>query len=39
LLDRIQADQKFAIEVLKIEGTPTFFVNGTMIVGEGRSRN
>lgn len=33
-LDRIQADQKFAMEVLKIEGTPTFFVNGTMIVGE-----
>jgi protein-disulfide isomerase len=33
-LDKIQADQKFAMEVLKIEGTPTFFVNGTMIVGE-----
>ncbi|MBR0795587.1 DsbA family protein [Bradyrhizobium jicamae] len=33
-LDKIQADQKFAIDTLKIEGTPTFFVNGTMIVGE-----
>jgi protein-disulfide isomerase len=33
-LDKIQADQKFAIDVLRIEGTPTFFVNGTAIVGE-----
>lgn len=33
-LDKIQADQKFAIDTLKIEGTPTFFVNGTMLVGE-----
>jgi protein-disulfide isomerase len=33
-LDKIQADQKFAIDVLKIEGTPTFFVNGSMLVGE-----
>jgi protein-disulfide isomerase len=33
-LDKIQSDQKFAIDVLKIEGTPTFFVNGEMLVGE-----
>jgi protein-disulfide isomerase len=34
MLDKIQADQKYATDVLKIEGTPTFFVNGTMLVGE-----
>jgi len=27
------ADRKFAIEVLKIQGTPTFFVNGEMVDG------
>ena len=32
--DTIEADQKFATEVLKVEGTPTFFVNGDTIVGE-----
>jgi protein-disulfide isomerase len=32
--DKITADQKFASEVLKIGGTPTFFINGEMIVGE-----
>ena len=32
--DKIAAGQKFAEDVLKVEGTPTFFVNGGMIVGE-----
>jgi protein-disulfide isomerase len=34
LLDKIAADQKFANEVLKVNSTPTFFVNGEMIRGE-----
>jgi protein-disulfide isomerase len=33
LLDKLTADRKFAVEVLKIPGTPTFFVNGEMIAG------
>ena len=31
LLDKIAADQKFANEVLKVNSTPTFFLNGEMI--------
>ena len=34
LLDKIAADQKFANEVLKVNSTPTFFINGEMITGE-----
>jgi protein-disulfide isomerase len=34
LLDRLVADRKYANEVLKIDGTPTFFINGEMIPGE-----
>jgi protein-disulfide isomerase len=34
LLDKIVADQKFASEVLKVNSTPTFFLNGEMIKGE-----
>jgi protein-disulfide isomerase len=34
LLDKIAADQKYAAEVLKVNSTPTFFVNGEMIKGE-----
>ncbi len=34
LLDKIAADQKFANEVLKVNSTPTFFINGDMIKGE-----
>jgi len=34
LLDRINADRKFAMEVLQVQGTPTFFVGGERIVGE-----
>ena len=33
LLDKLTADRKFAVEVLKIPGTPTFFINGEMIDG------
>jgi protein-disulfide isomerase len=31
LLDKIMADMKFANEVLKVDSTPTFFINGTML--------
>jgi protein-disulfide isomerase len=34
LLDKIVADQKFANDVLKVNSTPTFFLNGEMIKGE-----
>jgi protein-disulfide isomerase len=32
-MDRIKADQKFAVDVLKVPGTPTFFINGEAVVG------
>jgi protein-disulfide isomerase len=34
LVDKLEADQKYAAEVLKVNSTPTFFVNGKMIKGE-----
>ena len=34
LLDKIAADQKFAAEVLKVNSTPTFFINGEKLTGE-----
>lgn len=34
LLDKIAADQKFASEVLKVDSTPTFFINGEKVKGE-----
>jgi protein-disulfide isomerase len=34
LLDKIVADQKYASEVLKVDSTPTFFINGDKIKGE-----
>ena len=34
LLDKIAADQKYAAEVLKVDSTPTFFLNGEKIKGE-----
>ncbi len=34
LLDKLVADQKYAAEVLKVQSTPTFFINGEMIKGE-----
>ena len=33
LLDRLSADQKFAYEVLKVDATPTFFINGERLKG------
>src|SRR5438128_8061377 len=34
LLDKIAADQKYASEVLKVDSTPTFFINGDKIKGD-----
>jgi len=34
LLDKIAADQKYAVDVLKVNSTPTFFINGEVIKGE-----
>ena len=34
LLDKIAADQKYAADILKVNSTPTFFINGEMIKGE-----
>jgi protein-disulfide isomerase len=34
LLDKIAADQKYANEVMKVNSTPTFFINGEMLKGE-----
>jgi protein-disulfide isomerase len=33
LLDKLTASRKFAVEVLKIPGTPTFFINVAMLEG------
>jgi protein-disulfide isomerase len=33
LLDKLAADQRFAHQVLKVESTPTFFVNGERLKG------
>ena len=34
LLDKLVADRKYADEVLKVDSTPTFFINGEKIKGE-----
>lgn len=34
LLDKIAADQKYANEVLKVNSTPSFFINGDLVKGE-----
>jgi protein-disulfide isomerase len=34
MMSKIEADQKYANEVLKVEGTPTFFFNGERVAGE-----
>jgi protein-disulfide isomerase len=34
LLDKLNADRRFATDALKVDGTPTFFINGQIIVGE-----
>ena len=33
LLDKLKADQSFALETLKVDATPTFFVNGERLKG------
>ena len=33
LLDKIKADQNFAFETLKVDATPTFFINGEKLKG------
>jgi len=33
LLDKLKADQSYAFEVLKVDSTPTFFVNGERLRG------
>ena len=33
LLDKLAADQRFAFEVIKVDSTPTFFVNGERLKG------
>jgi protein-disulfide isomerase len=33
LLDKLAADQKFAFDELKVDATPTFFINGEMLKG------
>jgi protein-disulfide isomerase len=33
LLDKLSADEKYASEELKVDATPTFFINGTMTKG------
>ena len=33
LLDKLSADQKFAYEVLTVDATPTFFINGEKLKG------
>jgi protein-disulfide isomerase len=34
MLDKLTADQKYAGDVLKVDSTPTFFINGEKIKGE-----
>ncbi len=34
MMDKMVADEKYASDTLKVEGTPTFFINGEMVVGE-----
>ena len=34
MLDKLTADQKYAADVLKVNSTPTFFINGEKIQGE-----
>jgi protein-disulfide isomerase len=32
-LDKISADEKFAYQQLKVDATPTFFINGEVLKG------
>ena len=33
MIDKLLADRNFAIETLKVDATPTFFINGEMSKG------
>ena len=33
LLDKLAADQRYALATLKVDSTPTFFVNGERLTG------
>jgi protein-disulfide isomerase len=33
LLDKLKADQDFAYDKLKVDATPTFFINGERVKG------
>jgi protein-disulfide isomerase len=33
LLDKLAADQRYALDILKVDSTPTFFVNGERVKG------
>ena len=33
MLDKLSADQRFAYDTLKVDSTPTFFVNGERLKG------
>jgi len=33
LLDKLAADQRYALDALKVDSTPTFFVNGERLKG------
>ena len=33
LLDKLSADQQYAVQVLKVDSTPTFFLNGERFKG------
>jgi protein-disulfide isomerase len=33
LLDKLAADQRYAVDILKVDSTPTFFVNGERLKG------
>ena len=33
VLDKLKADQNFAFDTLKVDATPTFFINGERVTG------
>jgi protein-disulfide isomerase len=33
MLDRLKADQNYAFKTLKVDATPTFFINGERLKG------
>ena len=34
LLNKLEADRKYANDVLKVDSTPTFFINGEKVKGD-----